>query len=159
MEMDTEVMLSQESFRRLCVERTNVMPMRVKPYVWEKIIRDKLANLEEIEAPADAGVEGRFLNLLEAFCTGQAQARQQDELLLGKPWVDRDRVFFRSIDLTRFLDQQHFREYTAKQLWAVLRRHGAKHHTFQLKGRCVQCWSRPAYDVQTSDFEVPQETD
>lgn len=159
MEMATDTLLSQESFRKLCVDRINVMPIRIKPHVWERLIRAKLSNVEEVEAPEDAGVEGRFMQLLEAFCTGQARARAQDELLMGKPWVDRGRVFFRSGDLLGFLTKQSYRELTQREIWAVLRRRGAKHQAFQLKGRCVQTWSVEAFAEQTEDFEVPSDDD
>lgn len=155
LELNTEDLLSQDKFRKICMEKINKLPDRIKPIKWEKMVKEKLENVELIEAPPDASTEGRFIQLVEAFCTGQAQARHQDELLAGKPWTEEGRTYFRSVDLARFLDQQHFRELTNKEQWAALRRNGALHHQFNLKGKCVQCWSVKEFMVQTEDFSVP----
>lgn len=155
LELNTEDLLSQDRFRKICMEKINKLPDRIKPIRWEKMVKEKLENVELIEAPPDASTEGRFIQLVEAFCTGQAQARHQDELLAGKPWTNEGRTYFRSVDLARFLDQQHFRELTNKEQWAALRRNGASHHQFNLKGKCVQCWSIKEFAVQTEEFSVP----
>lgn len=156
LELNTDDLLSQEKFRKICMEKINKLPNRIKPMRWEKLVKEKLEHVELIEAPPDASTEGRFIQLVESFCTGQAQARHQDELLAGKPWTDNGRTYFRSADLARFLDQQHFRELTNKEQWAALRRNGAAHHQFNIKGKCVQCWSLDEFAIQVEDFNVPE---
>ncbi len=156
LELNTDDLLSQEKFRKICMEKINKLPNRIKPHRWEKMVKEKLEHVELIEAPPDASTEGRFMQLVEAFCTGQAQARHQDELLAGKPWTNEKRTYFRSVDLARFLDQQHFRELTNKEQWAALRRAGSSHHQFNIKGKCVQCWSIDEFAQQNEDFAVPQ---
>lgn len=154
-ELDSEEMLSQEKFRRRCMDRINKLPSRVKAPTWEKLIQTWLANVEIQEAPPDSGIEGQFLVLLEQFCTSVSQSKIIDEILTGKPYTKDGRIMFRSRDLERFLDQQHFRHLSTKQIWAVLRRKGASHTQLNLKGRCVQCWSVADYAQQDSDFDVP----
>ena len=155
MELDTDDLLSQDRFRKHCVENINTYPNRVKAPTWEKMVRDRLQNVEKVEAPEDAGNEGRMWFLLDQFCTGMTQARVQEEILAGKPWTERGRTFFRGQDFFRFLEQQHFRGLSNKSLWAALRRRGAEHHAFMLKGRCVQCWSVPEFPLQNMEFSVP----
>ena len=155
LELNTDDLLSQDKFRKICMEKINKLPNKIKPIRWEKMFKEKLEHVELIEAPPDASTEGRFMQLVEAFCTGQAQARHQDELLAGKPWTNDSRTYFRSVDLGRFLDQQHFRELTNKEQWAALRRSGALHHQFNLKGKCVQCWSISEFNLQIEDFNIP----
>ena len=155
LELNTEDLLSQEKFRKICMERINKLPDRIKPFKWEKMVKEKLENIEFIEAPPDASTDGRFMQLVESFCTGQAQARHQDELLAGKPWTSEGRTYFRSADLARFLDQQHFRDLTNKEQWATLRRSGATHHQFNIKGKCVQCWAVQEFSHQNEDFSIP----
>jgi hypothetical protein len=156
LELNTDDLLSQDKFRKICMEKINKLPNRIKPFKWEKMVKEKLENVELIEAPPDASTEGRFIQLVEAFCTGQAQARHQDELLAGKPWSAEGRTYFRSADLARYLDQQHFRELTNKEQWAALRRNGASHHQFNIKGKCVQCWSINEFAQQSEDFSIPE---
>lgn len=154
-ELDSEELLSQEKFRRRCMDRINKLPSRVKSLTWEKLVQGWLGNVEVQEAPPDSGIEGQFLLLLEQFCTSVSQSKVIDEILTGKPFNREGRILFRSRDLERFLDQQHFRHLSPKQIWAVLRRKDAKHHQLNIKNRCVQCWSVPDYSRQDSDFEVP----
>lgn len=155
MELDTDDLISQDRFRKRCVELINNYPNRIKPVAWEKLVREKLRNVEMIEAPDDAGSEGRMWFYLDNFCTGMVQARVKEELLMGKPWTSEGRTYFRGSDFQRYLEQQHFRNMSSKELWAAMRRRGAEHMTFNIKGKCVQCWSVPAFTQQDSDFEVP----
>lgn len=155
MELDTDDLLSQDRFRKRCVELINNYPNRIKPISWEKMIREKLRNVEMVEAPDDAGAEGRMWFMLDNFCTGMSQARVKEEMLMGKPWTEGGRTYFRGSDFQRYLEQQHFRSMSSKELWAAMRRRGAQHHSYNIKGKCVQCWSVPAFTVQDSDFDVP----
>ena len=153
-ELETEDMMSQQKFSKLCVDKINKWPTVVKPQVWQKLVQDRLMNVEIVEAPDDASPEGRFLWHLEQFCVVSAPARVREELLLGKPWTEEGRHYFRSEDLMRYLNQHHFRDMTARKAWAVLRsKLGAIHKQFHVKGRCVQCWSVPEYTRQTDEFE------
>ncbi|OGC94291.1 MAG: hypothetical protein A2W25_16455 [candidate division Zixibacteria bacterium RBG_16_53_22] len=153
-ELETEELMSQAKFAKACMEKINQWPPAVKPNVWRQLIHDRLANVELIEAPQEASPEGRFLWHLEQFCVVSANARVREEMLLGKPFTDEGRHFFRSEDLMRYLNQHGFREVTARKAWSMLReRAGAKHTQFQLKGRCVQCWSIPEFPKQSENFE------
>ena len=152
-ELETEDLMVQAKFAKLCVEKINRWPGSVKGPVWQKLVSDRLANVELIEAPKEASPEGRFLWHLEQFCVISAPARAKEELLLGKPWTEEGRTYFRSEDLMRYLGQHHFRDVTPRKAWSLLRSSaGAKHQQFQLKGRCVQCWSIPEFARQTDEF-------
>lgn len=93
---------------------------------------------------------------LEDFCTGRAMAKAQEELILGKPWLFDDRVYFRSGDLIKYLDQQRFRAFKEKEVWSILKRQGAKHHAFNLKGKHIKCWSIEAFAEQTEGFDYEE---
>jgi hypothetical protein len=113
-----------------------------------------LAEAEPFELPPDAGPEGQLLLHLEAFCTGKAQARDKNELLLGRPWTDEERItWFRSRDFLKYCDQQHFRNYREKEMFAVFRRNGGTNRKFMLKGKCVAGWGFPAFQQQTEEFD------
>ena len=90
---------------------------------------------------------------LEQFCVVSAPAREKDEILMGKPWTEDGRHYFRSEDLMRYLQQHHFREMSPRKAWSLLRnKANAQHKQFQIKGRCVQCWSIPEFKRQVEEF-------
>jgi hypothetical protein len=154
-ELETEDLMSQTKFAKLCIERINIWPTPVRPQVWQRLVQERLTNVELIEAPKEASTDGRFLWHLEQFCTTTAFARSKDELLLGKPFTENGRHFFRSEDLMRYLYQHHFRDLTARRAWSLLRsKASARHEQFQLKGKCVQCWSVNEFQKQTEEFDA-----
>ena len=153
-ELETEELMSQAKFAKACMEKINQWPPVVKQGVWQKLIQAKLADVELIDAPKEASPEGRLLWHLEQYCVVSAPARVREEMLLGKPWADNGRHYFRSEDLIRYLTQHGFREITPRRMWSVLRHTaGAKHETFSIKGRCIQAWSVPEFQKQNEEFE------
>lgn len=154
MEVEPLALLQQDKFRLMCIEKISKLPTRMKQPEWESIVRDRLENQEVIEAPRDAGPRGQFFLHLEMFLTNRHKAKALDELLLGKPYPDdKDgRTYFRSVDLMKYLDQMHFRDFKARQVWAMIGDMGGKHEQFNLKGKCVQCWSIQSPSEQTEPF-------
>lgn len=141
---DTSSLLLQDRFRLLCVEHLNKLPTRVKQNRWDMFVNELLGHVEIIEAPEDAGTEGQFLILVEQFCVERSQARNSEELILGKPWTDEGRIYFRSLDLMKFLEHNRFREVeTSKKAWAILRKAGAEHSQLNVKSKCIKVWSIP----------------
>ena len=92
------------------LEELTIMTNLIKQNKWSALMKEKCENAEEQEAPSDAGSKGQLINFLEDFCTGFARAQSRDEMILGKPWVDEKekRVYFRSGDFQKFLQQQRF---------------------------------------------------
>lgn len=157
-ELGTEDLLSQEKFRKICIEQLNLLPFKVKSDVWDDLIRQKLEDVEIIEAPDDAGTEGQFMQLVDEFCSNRALAKNKDELLMGKPWIESKSnfIYFRSSDLLQHLDRNKFRDFKAKKIWSTLKRHGAVYERFKLKGRNIRVWGIPMTERQTKDFKVPK---
>ena len=93
---------------------------------------------------------------IDRFCNGRVQAKNRDELILGKPWTEDDRHYFRITDLMAYLDRIHFRDYRVHQVTAILKAQDAKHHFFNCKGKGVNCWSIPSFNQNTEELEVPK---
>ena len=146
-EMDTDTLMNQRLFSRIAMEKLNVVTSLIKDFDWRETIRKKMTEVEEIAAPEDASDAGTLLLHVQEFCTLDRQtARSRDELLLGKPWISEGRVFFRSVDLQKFLTIQRLsHRWPSSSLYQALRSHGAQHHQFNVKGKNVQCWSLPAF--------------
>lgn len=139
-------LMQQHRFRLKCIEKINKVPSMMKNPAWDKTVQFILDSAEEIEAPKDAGAEGQLQFYLEQFCTQKAQARVREEMLSGKPYTEKGRTYFRSGDLAKYLDQQHFRELSQKDLYRALRKLGVEHHQLNAGNTTIQCWSIPAFD-------------
>lgn len=159
LELDTDDLQNQRRFQRRCMEKLNIMPNKMNDNAWTKLINHLFENLTIIDAPADASPVGQLFEHIERFCTGRVQAKNRDELLLGKPWTEDNRHYFRMADLMAYLDRMHFREYKVHQVTAVMKANGAEHHFYNCKGKGVNCWSVPAFEKHEGDFEVPKDVE
>ena len=87
--------------------------------------------------------------------TGRVQAKTKEEILLGKPWTDSGRHYFRMADLMAFLDRHHFRDYKVHQVTSILRENGAEHHFFNIKGKGTNIWAVEEFEKHQGDFDTP----
>lgn len=156
LELETDDLQNQRRFQRKCMEKLNTMPNKMNDQSWIKLINHLFENLTIVEAPIDASPVGQLFEHIERFCTGRVQAKTRDELLLGKPWTDDGRHYFRVADLMSYLDRLHFREYRVHQVTAVLKGNEAEHHFFNCKGKGVNCWSIPEFEKHEENFDVPK---
>lgn len=159
LELDTDDLQNQRRFQRRCMEKLNIMPNKMNENAWNKLINHLFENLTVIDAPVDASPVGQLFEHIERFCTGRVQAKSRDELILGKPWTDEGKHFFRMADLMAYLDRMHFREYRVHQITAVLKANAAEHHFFNCKGKGVNCWSIPEFKQHEGDFEVSKDVE
>lgn len=149
------MVMDQRGFLREWLKRFQRLALPVKDPVWAAKVNELFEEAEVVELPPDAGPEGQLMQHLEQFCT-RSVARAQEELILGKTWTcEHGITWFRSKDFMRYLDQQHFREFKEKQIWAIFARREAKHQNYMVKGKCVATWGFPAFAEQTEDFTIP----
>lgn len=156
--MTTDEMLDQKQFGVRCVEVLHRLPVKIKPRVWEALINGALASVEERAVPEDATPAGQLLVHLERFCTGRAQARHLDELLLGKPHTDEDgRTLFQSTDFLKYLRSQGVAGVNERKVFTTLERHDLRWARVTLKGKPIKVWSVPAFTPQTEAHEPPRD--
>lgn len=158
MEIGTDELMDQLKFRRKTIEKLKLVLPPLSRRAWQVMLESVVNGAQDIQAPDDAGPEGRLLIMLEAFCTNHAEARDKDELLLGRPWTEAKRTFFRGVDFMRYLDQHHFRNMKERDIWAVLRRHGAEHKRLEVKGKTITCWTIDEFARQTEAFTAVKPT-
>jgi hypothetical protein len=115
-----------------------------------------LDSVSVIEVPKDVSVEGQFMELLEAFCTERAQAQNRDEILLGKPWTEEGKTYFRLKDLLDYFTRQQFRDYGRNNIAARIRELGGGHHFFHIKGKGITVWFVPEHASQEEGFDLPE---
>ena len=155
LELETDDLQNQRRFQRKCMEKLNTMPNKMSDQAWTKLINHLLENLTVVEAPVDASPIGQLFEHLERFVSGRVQAKNRDELLLGKPWSDEERSYFRVGDFMAYLDRMHFRDYRVHQVTAILKQNKAEHHFFNCKGKGVNCWSVPLFSKAQGEFDTP----
>ena len=156
LELTTEELQSQGKFQKRCMEGLNQMPPTIKGTAWQNLIQSLLENVVLIEAPMDASPRGMLFEYLERFCTSRAQAREKDEILMGKPWTDDNYHYFRIVDFMAYLERQRFKEFKVNKICSMLREHGGEHKFFKLKGKGVNVWKVPEFAVQDEKFDVPK---
>ena len=155
LEMSTEDLQNQTRFQRVCMETIDKMPPKMSERAWQGVIQNLLDNVTIIEVPKDASIEGQFQDLLEAFCTDRAQAQTKEEILLGKPYTEDNKTFFRLSDLEAYLQRHNFRYFTRPKITARLRDLGASHSGQNIKNRFVNLWAVPVFSAQIDPFNLP----
>ncbi len=153
LELTTEELMDQRLFRKKAIEKLKLALPPIKGKSWEPRVQKIVHEAADVQAPRDAGPEGRLINMLEDFCTNHAEAKARDELLLGRPYTEEGRTMFKGAAFLRYLDQHHFRDMKERAVWAVLRRNGGEHATIKLKGKTLTCWSVPEFARQDEDFD------
>jgi hypothetical protein len=159
LELETEDLMVQDRFRKLCVARINKLPRKVKPFVWEKFLRERLDEVEIIPAPEDASTDGQLWDLVEFFCT-TTPARTREEVIAGKPWTEGGLTYFQISSLTKYMEAQKF-VMQRKQVFAVLHRHGGQQEQLWVKGKNYKLWAIPEfkYGNGPGELSVPRVED
>lgn len=155
-QLDTEDLMMQDRFRRACMMAVNRLPPAIKRNDWEKILREKLETVEIIDAPVESRVASRISQYAHQFLMNTPPARIKDELMLGRPWLDKESnmIQFRGNDLLRFLENQGLR-HEPRRIWASLRETGCNHLQLKIKGNTVQVWCLPKSAVPDIELDVP----
>lgn len=156
LELETKELQEQKAFQLKCMKTLTVVPVRMKEDQWQTLLNELMKNVVIVEAPPDVSLEGQFEDLLSAFCTDRAQAQTRDEILLGKPWTDAGRTYFRMADLEHYLVRNRFVVWTRTQIMNKLRKMNGDSHFFNLKGHGVRVWWVPEFWKQTEAFETPE---
>ena len=154
-ELTTEDLLSQLKFRKICVDKLNVIPKLLKEKTWVEIIQDRLDKLEKIPAPEDASADGQFYYLLRVFCTELPPGRSREEILQHKTFTEKGLTYFQSPDLLAYLQQKKFLSFKSNKIYELIRAIGGKTHTKSIKGVSIRLWSVPEFGRQTEEFDLP----
>ena len=154
LELNTEQLQNQLKFQRSCMEVLNMMPPRMNDRAWQALIQNLMdGGMEVIEVSEDVTIEGQFMELLESFCTDMAQANTRDEILLGKPYTEEGKTYFRIKDLKDYLAKHRFTDMQVNQIASKLRDLKAEPKFFNIKGRGTNVWYINEFDYSEEDKE------
>ena len=144
------------------MEKLNVLPPTLRKTDWEMMLNALLKEMVETEqiteASEDTSVTGKFLDLLEEFCTHMQQAIDRDEIILGRPWINDDeaKTYFRMKDVEAHLKRNNFVGLSAPKMAQRLRDLGGEPISLFIKNRTVRCWRVPTFKKQDAPFETPE---
>jgi hypothetical protein len=159
LELMTEELQQQHKFQVVCMQKINLMPPTLKKQEWETLINGLMKQMVEAEAiteaPQDTSEEGRFMDLLEEFCTHLQTAMDREELLMGRPWTHEEEslTYFRLKDLEAFLMRNKFIMSTVK-IAQRLRDIQGTPHSITVKNRTIRTWRIPAFAKQNEPFNT-----
>lgn len=110
-ELTTEDLQDYRRFQRVCMEKLSIMFMPVKANDWNAMVSEAMVGVQDIEAPPEVSTLGHFRELLQEFLTNRYAGKSEDDLLLGKPWMNEEdgNYYFRLRDLMSFLERENFR--------------------------------------------------
>lgn len=155
-DVTVDMVRSQTVFAREYLRQYHRVILPIKDAKWVSEMNEILDTAEIHQLAPDAGPEGQMWVHLEEFCTGKSKARVRDELLLGKPWHDDGRTYFRSSDFMKYLDQQRYRALKDTEIFRIIKTRGAKHHNMNIKGKHVTCWSIVEFSTQVEGFDTTE---
>ena len=161
-ELETDSLFNQLAFQKACIEKINMLPPTLRKQDWEAVLNGLLKEMVELEqiteASDDTSITGRFIDLVEEFCTHLQQAMDRDEILLGRPWTDEaeGKVYFRIKDLEAHLKRNNFTGLSAPKMAQRMREMGGDPVSLFLKGRSTRVWVLPRFDKQDSPFVTPE---
>ena len=126
----------------------------IKQAQWDQMRRELHQSQEEIEAPSDASDEGMILGHVMDFLGKFRLTEDKEDLLQGSPVKHGDDVWFRVLDLQRFLHLHRRVVLKNNLLYQLIRQHGGTHGTANIKGKYVHVWKFPVdkLNLQTEEF-------
>lgn len=154
-ELTTQELQDPRRFQLRILETINMFIQIPAAPTWQAAVAHALESVTIIEAPPDASPEGQFWEMVDKFCTGRSQALSREEIVLGRPYTEGNRTFFRLVDLVTFLNVQKFNEFKTSKVASLLRDHGAQHHAETFGGKTCNHWSIPALRAQADPLKVP----
>ena len=154
LELSTEDLQNQVRFQSKCLNAANIYPPKMPGGQWMSMIQMLLQKVIIIEASKDTSPKGQFWELLEKFCTNRVQAKSKEEILLGKPWLNEGKHYFKLSNVMEYLDRNHFKEFKVHQVASMLKERGGEVGFFNVKNKGINWWSIPEFSKQDSGFEV-----
>ncbi len=142
--VDNEVLYSRDLFNRHCMAELSMIPLQVSQPEWLRKLNAILSKTDTIQLPPDAGPSGILWEHIEMFCLQKAQAKTIDEVWTGRPFKEKEVIWFRSVDLFTYLDQRRIDYGSHKQnVWSLLKERGGKSEGRKIGGKFINLWQLP----------------
>lgn len=159
--VETKDLSDQIAFKRACMEQIKHIPNRVKEHIWDEMLNDLMepSRLHIIKMPKESTLVGAVHQELNRLMSGKAQARTKEELLLGKPWLDKETgyKYTRLSDIERHLATQTNLKIKGHHLQRALKELNPEHRKWRIKGTVNNYWGfhESLFAEQNEEFDVP----
>lgn len=150
-EVETDELLDQNKFRKVCVNVLNKIPGRMKAEEWDKFIRNKLSEVEIIEMPVETRATELVTRLLPKFFESTPMARHPSEIPLGRWYNEESAYLFRGQDFIKFIDRNNI-EIDNRRLWGVLSSNGVTSRIM----RSMELWCAPSNIYTPKEKKYPK---
>ena len=158
MDLSTDELQSPLLFQKRCMEALSTMPVILKRENWSAIVQKLLTEVVVIDMPEEATPQGQLFGHLESFCMSRVTAKTQDEILLGKPWISDQKVYFRLNDFLGYLSMKKFNLLNLNKIAACIRDiKEYKKDFLNIKGKGVNVFTLPitSFEMQKESFTTP----
>ena len=150
-EVETDELLDQSKFRKVCVNVLNKIPGRMKAEEWDKFIRNKLSEIEIIDMPVETRASDLAMQLLPKFFESTPVARHPSEIPLGRWYTEEGHHVFRGQDFIKFMDRNNV-QLDSRRLWSVLSLNGV---TSRLM-KSIELWCAPSTIYTPKEKKYPK---
>lgn len=141
--LTTKQLLSPRLFQERCADLSAILPPTFTEAVWQKIVREAMANMVLVEAPDEGSIKGQFWEHVEAFCRARATSKVRADILKNKPVILDGKVWFKQANFAAFLEKNKFR-IPLNQITAYLsERDSTEHKKWNVRGASVHVWGVP----------------
>ena len=121
-ELNTQELLDQRSYQRICVENIHKFPKLLKNEQWRKIVQTRLQSIELVEAPEEASTIGMFKEYLREFCTERVPAHTVEQIHMKRVFTDDIYHYFKGQDFYEYLTKNKgFIKYSVQQVYSKIR--------------------------------------
>ena len=155
---DTESLIQQARFNRLVMDKINVLPTRIKMDQWHEIVNGLLANVEEIDAPADAGDEGTFLNVFMEWAERRLKTENIDVVRRGQCYHNKaeGRIYFKSTDMQQEISRSSLR-IRKNLMWHLLQQNlDVQEKPCNVSGMTMRLWHVREFTLDKEKLTVPE---
>lgn len=154
----TQQIYSRDEFNRACISQANVIPVHMTPARWLKQLNELLPTADVTPLPEDASPLGQLWEYIEMFLTQQVMATEREKIVMGQPYKEGDTVYFRSVDLFKYLDGRRVQYKSQQFVWEFMRRKGGDKTFWNIGGRGINVWHLPAPQVPVTKEEPVEDT-
>jgi hypothetical protein len=136
-----------DKFNKLMFSRVGTVVTQLNQARWRRFLGELARNADNVTLPAEAGESGYLWVHVQDFLAQKAQAKDLSEILLGKPYRDGERIYFRISDLLDFLRTKRQKPMLPQQMFQFLHEKGGEVTIKRLtKTQTTRLWSLPVLE-------------
>lgn len=156
--LETEDLMEQKRFQRVCVIELNSMPGKMKENNWVDMINTLLDQAVIIEAPKDLLPDNQLWERIENFCSQRGVGTEKEDIINGMPFSDRETgmTYFRMSAISNYLERTRFKK-EVPEITRVLREKGGVDRQITIRGKSVSVWAIPSPEGFDDDTDLPEE--